>query len=1219
MYSHQSLTKNQHLYFVFLLVFFFVLILVLTFLTPIYANHQFYPNEQPAHLSITTSVKGVNGMATNLPLGSVVTYTIAITNNGNFTATDVFIIDVLPDDITFAGFLQQGSALAPSSNEDTITWGPFDIPARASNIVMFAATINNDVTLYAQTINNVTWYKFPEDGFGSDIASFTIAPKATVYLPLVANKATPPSYPILMPLANSHTAFISDTLSITFKNPVNLSKIPAEAFSLYAMQSGGVTQTCVISGNTIYMNPANFFKPGELIQMSIGSDFLRSIDPTLNSPIVWQFRTGTLSGTGDFYDTHQDLSGVQGYDAALGDLDGDNDLDAIVGGDTSIIWFNSGDGTLYNTGQTLDSVIYDMALGDVDKDGDLDVFFAKGSDYGVANTLWLNDGFGSFVDSGQRMGYSNSQGVALGDLDGDGDLDAFVVNCGDMCRGEPNEVWLNNGAGNFIDSGQRLGNLGSISVVLGDVDGDWDLDAVVGNSSGIPGGGPAEVWLNDGTGRFSNSGQSLGENSEVALGDVNGDGSLDVLGNGYNKIWLNNGSGVFKNSGQRFSDPFSSDVVLDDIDGDNDLDAFLVYDYGIGGANTLWLNDGEGFFDFGSRFGDSRNLFVAVGDLDKDNDLDAFVGNIENNTVWFNKDDYDLTIDTTVSSRFSVPGQILTYTITYTNIGTMPTKEVRIIEFAPEELTSLSYTYTRGNMSSSTGSVSIWEIDELLPETGSTITITGLLKPDLNIGTMFTNTAIIISPMHEGKLSNNKSDVSASFPGRVINVFPQPNSHTANVTSPLTITIQGAISPTAVTTQTVFAYGEFQGHLDGTFSMESLVSDVTNYDFNFYATHPFHSGELVQISVTPGVQGNNLSFIPYVWQFRAKVEGGTGIFANSGQRLGSIKVADVAPGDVDGDGDLDAFFVGDGIDKLNEVWINDGTGVFTNSRQDLGNANSTDVALGDVDGDGDLDAFIGNTQQPNEVWLNNGAGIFYDSGQRLENDYSRDVALGDIDGDGDLDAVVANFVLNFGGNTQMWFNNGKGVFKKSSYLGSEAGSTNVTLGDADGDGDLDILEANYSHGSVRVWLNNGKGFFIDNGQLLDDLPYMGGGMLGDLDGDGDLDTILTDGFNNKIWFNDGLGNFYNSGRSFGWGSGYIALGDIDGDNDLDAFIPKSPSPSEVWLNDGLGYFSNQYLGPSSYYLRCSAIVLGDADGDGDLDVFVGNHLEDTSEIWINQN
>jgi len=97
----------------------------------------------------------------------------------------------------------------------------------------------------------------------------------------------------------------------------------------------------------------------------------------------------------------------------------------------------------------------------------------------------LNDGSGNFTDSGQILGSNKSIGIALGDLEGDGDLDAFVAN-----YSQGNRVWLNVGSGNFLDSGLSLGSNKSRSVALGDLDEDGDLDAFVANAD------RNRIWLN---------------------------------------------------------------------------------------------------------------------------------------------------------------------------------------------------------------------------------------------------------------------------------------------------------------------------------------------------------------------------------------------------------------------------------------------------------------------------------------------------------------------------------------------------------------------------------------------------------------------------------------------------------------------------------------------------------------------------------------------------
>jgi hypothetical protein len=367
-----------------------------------------------------------------------------------------------------------------------------------------------------------------------------------------------------------------------------------------------------------------------------------------------------------------------------------------------------------------------------------------------------------------------------------------------------------------------------------------------------------------------------------------------------------------------------------------------------------------------------------------------------------------------------------------------------------------------------------------------------------------------------------------------------------------------------------------------------------------------------------------------VWSPTASVFANNGIYIDSGQRLGNSDSRDVALGDLDNDGDLDAFIVnagsGSSTEQPNKVWLNDGNGTFTDSGQSLGGANSWGVALGDLDGDGDLDAFVANGYSTislaNKVWVNNGSGVFSDSGQSLGGGRSLDVALGDLDGDDDLDALIGNG----GGPGFAWLNNGSGTFSvhcQSIFSGS--GSGGVALGDLNAAGGLDIFVTNASNRPNWVWFHSRISPSIDQpciDMFTDSGQRLGGSdsrsvALGDIDLDEDLDAVVANDGNqpNIVWLNDGNGTFSDSNQRLGsFTTKDIALGDIDGDGDLDAFAANT-TYNQVWLNDGAGNFadSGQALGNSGSH----SVALGDLDGDGDMDVFVANYNNSANTVWLN--
>lgn len=248
---------------------------------------------------------------------------------------------------------------------------------------------------------------------------------------------------------------------------------------------------------------------------------------------------------------------------------------------------------------------------------------------------------------------------------------------------------------------------------------------------------------------------------------------------------------------------------------------------------------------------------------------------------------------------------------------------------------------------------------------------------------------------------------------------------------------------------------------------------------------------------------------------------GHGTFSYGGAVFASTGIiVKVALGDLDGDGDLDAVTVTvcDPFDPnqacdyaVHRIWWNDGTGGLQLSTQSLGHGTSADVALGDLDKDGDLDAMIvSSLAQGSTVWTNLGGGVFT-STQTLDSLSAVSVDFGDLDGDGDLDAFVASQV---GPTSAVWLNDGNGMLVPGQPLGNLGPAT---LGDLDGDGDLDAFSVNA--GSDKVWLNQGDATFVFAGQSLGTATSTGV-ALGDLDGDGDLDAA-TSSYNTEpsLWIN----------------------------------------------------------------------------------------------------
>jgi uncharacterized repeat protein (TIGR01451 family) len=506
---------------------------------------------------------------------------------------------------------------------------------------------------------------------------------------------------------------------------------------------------------------------------------------------------------------------------------------------------------------------------------------------------------------------------------------------------------------------------------------------------------------------------------------------------------------------------------------------------------------------------------------------------------------------------------------------------------------------------------------------------------------------------------------------QVTAVSPTQNDLNVVSNSNVTATFDDNPSPPTVTQSTFTLRGLFTGRYPGVYSFPTANSAQIDPAQNFKA------GEVITATASSGIKNSSGDTLqPFTWQFWAATTGGSGRLLphDTTPEFGGDESRGIALGDIDGDGDLDAV-VANGAGEVvigdskygksliacspdsESVWLNGGTGGPFGSGSFMphtgaglncfGNGDSTDVALGDLDGDGDLDAVVANKSgQAETVWLNNGLGDFtaHPTTPSFGADDSTAVSLGDLDGDGDLDALIAN--ANDEPET-VWLNDGTGTFTPhptASEFDCEH-SQDVALGDLDGDGDLDAVVANLPLSEVgsSVWLNDGHGVFTHHPTI----PFLGddantGVALGDLDSDGDLDAVFsnTEDQPETVWLNNGSGGFTaHSTPSFGGNDSYdVQLGDIDGDGDLDAVVANKTSGGSVlgirsitkgqtvagvagggssetvWRNDGTGVFAPHPTGPNFGAQESNAAALGDLDGDGDLDAVIANQAGSPAEI-----
>ena len=220
---------------------------------------------------------------------------------------------------------------------------------------------------------------------------------------------------------------------ISFNQDIEPASLSNETIRVHGSLSGRFQSSDITYDNntrTATFSPDREFKPGEIVHISVTKEVRNANSDSMPSAFLWQFTTAAAAGSAALSQSSTISVSSVPYSIAIGDWDGDDDLDLATANRASnnvSVLANNGLGA-FNIAATVTAgnVPEYIKAGDLDADGDLDLAVANSGSNIVS--ILINDGAGNF-SLGTPVAVLNSpHTVNSGDLDGDGDIDLIVSN-----------------------------------------------------------------------------------------------------------------------------------------------------------------------------------------------------------------------------------------------------------------------------------------------------------------------------------------------------------------------------------------------------------------------------------------------------------------------------------------------------------------------------------------------------------------------------------------------------------------------------------------------------------------------------------------------------------------------------------------------------------------------------------------------------------------------